>query len=225
MLVLRELTLTSLCLRVFIAVVIGGALGYERERRNRPAGLRTYMLVCLGSCICMIINQYAVQVYGSGDPVRLGAQVISGIGFLGAGSILINGKNRVSGLTTAAGLWAAACLGLAVGIGLYEVAIIGGITTFFVLTALSGVDTLLQRRRKIIDVYMESRSASFLGDFIRYIRENNLQLVDLISDTGRVDAIHGISFVATVKSKEGLTRDNILELLRAMPTLQYIEEI
>ena len=78
MLELRELTLTGIFLRILTAIILGGVIGRERGMKNRPAGLRTYILVCLGSCVVMIINQYAYQVFDTGDPVRLGAQVVSG---------------------------------------------------------------------------------------------------------------------------------------------------
>lgn len=113
----REITLGAVVLRIIMAEILGGVIGSERGRMNRPAGMRTYMLVSIGSCVVMLINQYAYQVYGVGDPVRLGAQVVSGIGFLGAGTIIVTTHNQIKGLTTAAGLWASACIGLAIGIG------------------------------------------------------------------------------------------------------------
>ena len=101
MLQMRELTLASIVLRILLAVFLGGVIGLERGMKNRAAGLRTYMLVCMGSCIVMVTNQYIYQAYGTGDPVRMGAQVVSGIGFLGAGSIIVTARNQIRGLTTA----------------------------------------------------------------------------------------------------------------------------
>ena len=121
---LREINIVSIIVRLMLATLVGGVLGLERERKNRPAGFRTYMLVCLGAALVMMTNQYVFQVYEMSDPVRLGAQVISGIGFLGAGTIIVTGQNKIKGITTAAGLWAAACCGLAIGIGFYELAIV-----------------------------------------------------------------------------------------------------
>ena len=95
--VLREVTILSVFLRIFAAVFIGGILGLERGMKNRPAGFRTYMLVCVGACVIMLTNQYIYQVTTTGDPVRMGAQVVSGIGFLGAGTIIFQ-KNVVRGL-------------------------------------------------------------------------------------------------------------------------------
>ena len=134
---LREVTYLAVALRVFSAVIIGGLLGLERGMKNRPAGLRTYMLVCVGSCMIMLTNQYIFQVYETGDPVRMGAQVVSGIGFLGAGTIVVTRRNQIKGLTTAAGLWATAGLGLAIGIGFYEAALTGAV-------AILGIFSLMQ---------------------------------------------------------------------------------
>lgn len=131
MIAARELTAAGIWIRILAAVLFGGILGIERGMKNRPAGLRTYMLVCIGACVVMLVNQYVYQVYHTGDPVRMGAQVISGIGFLGAGTIVVTPHNQIRGLTTAAGLWAAACVGLALGLGLYEIALAGGAAVFF----------------------------------------------------------------------------------------------
>ena len=99
MLIARELTVTEIILRVLVSVVLGGLIGLERGMKNRPAGLRTYMLVCVGACVVMLTNLYTYQVYQVGDPVRMGAQVISGIGFLGAGTIIVTSRNQIKGLT------------------------------------------------------------------------------------------------------------------------------
>ena len=124
---LRDLNVASISLRIVLSILIGGILGIERGRKNRPAGLRTYILVCLGSALVMMTNQYVYITFDTGDPVRLGAQVISGIGFLGAGTIVLTGRNKIMGITTAAGLWTAACSGLAIGIGFYEGAFWAGL--------------------------------------------------------------------------------------------------
>ena len=133
---IRELTFLSMLLRIFVSIALGAILGIERGLKNRPAGLRTYILVCMGSCIVMLTNQYVYAAYNTGDPVRMAAQVVSGIGFLGAGSIIVTKQNQIKGLTTAAGLWAAAAVGLAIGIGLYEVALVGGLSILIILRGL-----------------------------------------------------------------------------------------
>ncbi len=125
----------SILLRLFLAVVFGGLVGYERERHGRPAGLRTHILVCLGSTLIMMVSAYGFMdesFHRLADPSRIAAQVVSGVGFLGAGTILRQGMN-IRGLTTAASLWVVAGIGLAVGIGFYEGALV---TTVLVITCL-----------------------------------------------------------------------------------------
>ena len=174
--VLREVTYLAIALRILAAVIIGGLIGLERCLKNRPAGLRTYMLVCVGACLVMLTNQYMVQVYGTGDPVRMGAQVVSGIGFLGAGTIIVTRRNQIKGLTTAAGLWSAAGVGLALGVGFYEAAIIGGFAVFFVMTLLQRMDNSMHRNAKVLEVYVELDKTLSLGDVLREVRARDIEV-------------------------------------------------
>ena len=141
---IREITYGTIFFRLFLSIVIGGVLGLERGRKSRPAGLRTYILVCLGSTVVMMTNQYVSQCMNTGDPV-----------LIGAGSIMKTGRNQVRGITTAAGLWAAACIGLAIGIGFYEVAIAGGILIFIVLSLMQNMDYFTRKHTSVIDIYVE----------------------------------------------------------------------
>ena len=125
---LAEPNFITLIFRTLLVVLCGGVIGYDRDAHGAPAGFRTHILVCLGAMIVMSTGQYAAMYYNI-DVTRLGAQVVSGIGFLGAGSIIVN-KRHIRGLTTAAGLWASACIGLAIGIGFYEGAVIGTIAVY-----------------------------------------------------------------------------------------------
>ena len=130
---LREFHFASVVLRLALAMLLGGCIGLERERKRRPAGFRTYMLVCLGATLTVLLSLYeftmvtgpwsdiCAEIGIKTDVSRFGAQVINGIGFLGAGTILVTGRQQVKGLTTAAGLWASACTGLAVGAGILRV--------------------------------------------------------------------------------------------------------
>ena len=122
---LAELNVWSTAFRVFLAVLLGGLIGLERGHHGRAAGLRTHILVCLGAAMAALVGLYTVSVLGfSSDPMRVGAQVISGIGFLGVGTLIIRNRQQVTGLTTAAGLWTTACIGLGVGIGYYVAALV-----------------------------------------------------------------------------------------------------
>ena len=223
MLTIRELTLTGIVIRVLVSILLGGIIGVERGMKNRPAGLRTYMLVCLGSCVVMLINQYTTQVFGTGDPVRLGAQVISGIGFLGAGTIVVTSHNQIKGLTTAAGLWASACIGLAIGIGRYEVAIIAGIGVFLVLTVLHECDYYMRSRTRMVDVYIELEQTVNLGKFIRAIRELDLEISNIQREHDTAYGDEVLSFTATVKGQKKTHQAELVRLLRKQEGVKYLE--
>ena len=223
MLTIRELTLWGIVIRILVSVVLGGIIGLERGMKNRPAGLRTYMLVCMGSCVVMLINQYTTQVFGTGDPVRLGAQVISGIGFLGAGTIIVTSHNQIKGLTTAAGLWTSACIGLAIGIGLYEVALISGLCVFLVLTVLHEMDYFLHSRTRTLDAYIELDNTITLGKFIRNIREQGLEISNIQREHDLAYDNPVISFTATIKGQRKTHQDELIRLIRKMEGVKYLE--
>lgn len=135
--ILAEPNILALLVRTLLVILCAGLIGYDRDARGAAAGFRTHILVCMGAMIAMSTGQFAAMYYST-DVTRIGAQVVSGIGFLGAGSIIVN-KRHITGLTTAAGLWASACIGLALGIGFYEGAIIGTIFVWFTERVLRGV--------------------------------------------------------------------------------------
>ena len=187
---IRELTVTAIVVRILVAVILGGIIGMERGMKNRPAGLRTYMLVCVGACVVMMINQYTYQVYGVGDPVRLGAQVVSGIGFLGAGTIIVTSHNQIKGLTTAATLWATACMGLAVGVGFYECALVMYVLLIFILLLVSLLDNRYLKVPTSTSLYLEVRRDIGLGDAIRFIHEIGWTVRDVKEfPSGRPDVL------------------------------------
>lgn len=222
---LRELTLTAVIVRVLAAVIIGGIIGLERGLKNRPAGLRTYMLVCVGSCLIMMTNQYIYQATGSGDPVRMGAQVVSGIGFLGAGTIVVTRRSHIKGLTTAAGLWSAAGVGLALGIGFYEAALAAGLMIFVILTILQRMDDRMRRSTRIFELYLELRESVSLGNFIRSIREMGLEMTDVQFESDAVMEQGVRGFVATMKSEKRQNHILLLENIRKLEGVVHVEEL
>lgn len=224
MLELHEITYGSVLLRLLLATIIGGILGWERGRKNRPAGLRTYMLVCLGAAIVMMTNQYVTQCLGTGDPVRMGAQVISGIGFLGAGSIMVTQRNQIRGITTAAGLWASACVGLAIGIGFYEIALLGGLVIFSVLTFVHRIDELSRKMSNVLDIYVELSGKETMTKFIRNLRDAGLVLSNLQLESDSTSG-ESFAFIATVKSLEQRPRDSIIDFLRHVQNVEFVEEL
>ena len=129
---LRDVTLASVTVRMLLAVLCGGIIGLERAYKRRPAGFRTHILICLGAAITTLTSQYLyLNLHYFTDMARLGAQVVAGIGFIGAGTIVVTRQQRVKGLTTAAGLWASAIIGLAIGGGFYEGALLATVLVFF----------------------------------------------------------------------------------------------
>ena len=222
--VLREVTYLAVVLRIFAAVIIGGILGLERGMKNRPAGLRTYMLVCVGACVIMLTNQYIFQIYETGDPVRMGAQVVSGIGFLGAGTIIVTRRNQIKGLTTAAGLWSAAGVGLALGVGFYEAAIVGTFAVFFEMTLLQKMDNKLHRRSRQLEAYIELSSIS-LGDFLRTIREADIEISNVQRESGDEASDDVRAYVATIKGRKRQNHQELMEKVLAIPGVNFAEEL
>ena len=133
---LLEPSFITMIIRTLVAILCAGVIGYDRNVHGAAAGLRTHILVCVGSMLAMSTGQFAGILYAGVDASRIGASVVSGIGFLGAGSIIITRRNHIQGLTTAAGLWAAGCIGLAIGISFFEGAVIGTAAVYFAERAL-----------------------------------------------------------------------------------------
>lgn len=223
--VLYEVNLFSVTVRVCLAMLLGGILGIERGRKHRPAGFRTYMLVCLGTTIVMLTNQYVYERYGGGDPVRMGAQVISGIGFLGAGTIIVTGHNQVKGLTTAAGLWAAACVGLAVGIGFYEGAVVGGMAVVLILTFFHRVDGLILSKSRRMEVYVEAENVKELTRFLKSVKQQRLEVGDAFLESLEHQEAGRVGAIVIVKWKGKICHEDIISKLQDSPEICHLEEI
>ncbi len=222
---LREVTYLAVILRIFVAIVVGGLIGLDRGLKNRPAGLRTYMVVCLGACLVMLTNQYVCQVYDAGDPVRMGAQVVSGIGFLGAGTIIVTRRNQIKGLTTAAGLWTAAGVGLAIGVGFYEAAIAGALAIVIVMTLLHRIDNRMHRNAKVLEVYIELSKEYSLGDFLRETRGRGIEIRDIQREQDS-DAEDGSrSYFALLKLQKRHNHIEVIDDLRAVNGIVFLEEL
>lgn len=149
--VLKSLNAFSVVFRLILSLLLGGLVGFERGHHGRAAGLRTHILVCLGATMASLVGLYSTQILGfNSDPLRVGAQVVSGIGFLGVGTIMIKDHSHVTGLTTAAGLWTTACIGLAIGMGFYLAALIG----FAIVIITFSILVFLDKSTRIKNTYM-----------------------------------------------------------------------
>jgi len=176
----------ELVFKLLLSIILGGVIGIERESLNRPAGFRTHILVCVGSTLTMLVSIYMYENFSTdGDPGRIAAQVISGIGFLGAGTIIREGAS-VRGLTTAASLWTVAAIGLAVGSGFYLAAIITTLLTFITLILFSRVESFIIQKRYLHRISLKIKDkpgqigkiGSALGELnvsIRNIKMKNLE--------------------------------------------------
>lgn len=156
---LRDFNVITVAIRLALAMIIGGTIGIERGKQGRAAGMRTHILVCLGATLATMIGFYSMEVLDySGDPLRIAAQVVSGIGFLGVGTILIKGRFQITGLTTAAGLWCAGAVGLALGAGFYEGALITFICAMITITVISRLESRINRKYRRFGMYIEIKS-------------------------------------------------------------------
>ena len=233
---LRQFNIASVLLRLTLAVVCGGLIGVNREHKRRPAGFRTYMMVCMGAALSMILGQYedamlhtllsdALEAVGKpSDVTRFGAQVINGIGFLGTGTILITEQREVKGLTTAAGLWATACMGLAIGAGFYEGVALSFVCIFLSIKVLPYVELFLLSRSRNMNLYVELASLERLRDFIALMKAIDIQIFDVELDRKRA-AGGGVGVVFYLHLPKNQSHTKLLTDLSYSPDVRAIDEI
>ena len=169
---LTEFNAVTVVIRVVLAALAGALVGLEREFHGRAAGMCTHMMVALGAALAAMIGLFTVKELGfSSDPLRVGAQVISGVGFLGAGTILLRGGgSRITGLTTAAGLWTAASIGLAVGIGFYVGAFMTVVAAMLTFTLITSLEHFLNRKRQRMAIYLELENVDAVAPMLEMLR-------------------------------------------------------
>ena len=171
---LREFNLITISLRLVLAAVFGGVIGLERGRQRRAAGLRTHILVCIGAALAATVGFYSTMVLDNttADPLRVSAQVISGIGFLGVGTILVKGRFQITGLTTAAGLWVTAAIGISLGAGFYEGAIIAFAISVLTVVVLHRLERRVNMHHSSFGIYVEIDGDAHIRDCLDYLAEN-----------------------------------------------------
>ena len=234
---LRQLNLASILLRLTLAMLFGGLIGLERERKRRPAGFRTYMLVCLGAALTMLLSQYeyymitndwaalAGEIGIRTDVSRFGAQVINGIGFLGAGTIIVTGRQEVKGLTTAAGLWASACMGLAIGAGFYECVLLAFLLISLVIRVLPYVENYVVENARNMNIYVEFNSLDDVGDILNRIKSQNVQIYDVELDHGREEKSRHPSAVFSIRLNQKQVHTQVLAAISELESVRTIDEI
>ena len=211
---LRGLTMASVSLRMCLAVLCGGVIGLERTYRRRPAGLRTHMLICLGAAITTLTSQFLfLYMNYYTDMARIGAQVVAGIGFIGAGTIIVTRHQRVKGLTTAAGLWAAAIVGLALGAGFYE----GGLTlTFLVMLAelaFSRLERLMLRSSLELNLYLCYDDSDTADRVLSYMRQQDIKVLSMEITRSTNSEVAKATAIFLVRLNKKLREKDFLEQL------------
>ncbi len=196
-----EITWQVALVRIVISFIIGMLIGIERETHDQPAGLRTHILISIGSTVVMLISIFIPQTFTdfqNGDPGRIAAQVVSGIGFLGAGAILKYGAD-VKGLTTAASIWAMAALGLAVGAGMYVIGLIGVAVILFALTIMNWFEKRIFKERTVrkIELVVKKKDTNIML-FKRILKDHNIRIISTGFERNVNDATDRIVFLVGV---------------------------
>lgn len=234
---IRGVTMPALVVKILLSVFFGGLIGLERGHKHRAAGSRTYMIVCLGAALTMILSHYETYIMNNlweevakmldkqVDVSRYSAKVISGIGFLGAGTIIVTGRQEIKGLTTAAGLWASACMGLAIGSGYYECAILGFLLIIFTTVVLDRVSAWIVSTARNMDLYIEFEKMEDLGTIINTFKEMNIQIFDV--DIQREKQSNGVTIGAVISSRlpKKETHSNVMSRISKFDFVTVVDEI
>ena len=229
--------MASLLLRLCLAMLFGGLLGLNGSRKGRAAGLRTYMLVCMGSTLTVILAQYCMimlntqwhavkeALHLTSDYSRLSAQVINGIGFLGAGTVLITGRQEVKGLTTAAGLWASACMGLAIGAGFYECVIVGFALIVLSVWVLPQLESQMIERSTHMNIYVEFQTINHLSGLISSLKAHNVRIYDIDIERERKSSYSKPSAVIMMHLDKPIPHTKLISALANLDGVYSIKEI
>lgn len=232
---LRQLNFPSVLLRLVLAMLFGGMIGLERGRKHRAAGFRTYMFVCLGAALTSILSQYlfvrldtvwaeiAATTGRQIDVSRFGAKVYSGIGFLAAGTIIVTGRQEVKGLTTAAGLWASACMGIAIGAGFYECVLIAFALIFLCIHFLPLLEGYLLENARNMNLYIELQSLDALGALLSQVKAQGVQIYSVEIDRG--EEHRSPSAVLSVHLAQHQPHTQLLAAISELESVTMIDEI
>ena len=217
---LRDVTLASVTTRMLLAVLCGGLIGIERAYKRRPAGFRTHILICLGAAITTLTSQFLyLNLHYYTDMARLGAQVVAGIGFIGAR------QHRVKGLTTAAGLWASAIIGLALGGGFYEGALLTSVLVLVAESFLSRLEYRILDHVPEINLYMEYTGKPCLEEVLRFLRENKVSLQDMEITRNSGSESHNACAIFSLRFSKGISVDELLTHVSQIEGVITVQEL
>ena len=222
---IEEFNIISVIVRLMLSTFAGAIIGLERRLHGKSAGVKTFSLVCLGSSLVMVTNEFLMDSYPSGDVARLGAQVISGVGFLGVGTIIITGRNYVKGLTTAASLWTTACLGIAFGSGYIAAGLIALLFVFLIMTVLSGIGRRADAYTPYIHLYLEIGREAGIEVLYDYVQENDFRISSIDKQQKLAINDKDLSLLVEIDLHKRLNHAEIVEALSKLEAVHYIEEI
>lgn len=221
---LTDFNIISIGIRMLLAMFLGGCIGLEREKSKRPAGFRTHILVCVGSCMTALIGLYVL--YGMGattDPLRVAAQVISGIGFLGVGTILVKEHDHITGLTTAAGLWTTAAIGIACGYGFYAGALFGTLVVSVTSAILFKLEGRGRKKNRKVTLYMEIEGIHNLNGYIDCLNDTyKAKYITVVAPRTAMTGNVGLEIVLPVVGNEDMK--TVLEELRDKEGVLFVME-
>jgi putative Mg2+ transporter-C (MgtC) family protein len=221
----NDLSIWAIILRLLLAFIVGAVLGAERATKSHAAGLRTYILVSLGSCVGMLVNLILFQ---RADTSRIGAGVVSGIGFIGAGTIITTSRNQIRGLTTAAALWTCGCTGLAYGAGFYSVGIIATILTIIVVMFMPKIEGKLQRNARIFDLHVELLTRPDLKKLLDFLRQNNVKVKSIAYDPAYANtglSVYSLAIYSQGEKHSYLRVNQVVEMVNKLDYVNYCETI
>lgn len=214
----------TVVVRLVFAVLCGGFIGIERERKRRPAGFRTHILICLGAAMTTLTSQYiALELGLYTDMARLGAQVIAGVGFIGAGTIIVTKRRQVKGLTTAAGLWTSAIVGLCCGAGFVEGALLATVIIIIVELLLVKIEYYLTSTARTVNLYVEYTDNSKLGSIVDAIRSNNTAYINDMEVTK--SATGNVCAVFTLRMRRRKTQQQMMTMVAKLEGVVSVEEL
>lgn len=212
-------------IRFCFALVCGGLIGLEREYKRRGAGFRTHTLICIGASITTLTGLYLYKDGLATDPLRIGAQVISGMGFIGAGTIIVTTRRQVKGLTTAAGLWTSAIIGLAIGAGYYEAAIIGVILVLIAEIFLVRFEHFIISTAKLMNVYVEFENPKVLDSILSHFSDEAVTITDIEFNRSPTSSESKCNVVFTIRFKRRQSHDGIMARIAAINGVIHTEEL
>ncbi len=216
---LRELNFVTMIIRIVLAFLCGGLIGMQRERHGRSAGFRTHIIVCIGSALTAMTGIFMSDILGfDTDPMRLSAQVLSGIGFLGVGTILVTGQTHVKGLTTAAGLWTIAAVGLAIGAGFYEAAIICVIVLAIVMAYLGNFGS----RRIKMDIYLEITGSRNINAAIKDIKKAGYTIDNIEVQSAKSGTYGNIGLSIVIGIPKKTDEEKVIDDITAMENVVLV---